>query len=670
MKTRANARCTLFLVVVSVCLCVLCADNTVLHAQNSEYDEIQRLQERAIYALDGYQIDLAIQYLSQLVSLDPHSFFAHAKLAQSYFVKRDIALAATYAARAAYLKQNDLDLQILTARIHIAQNNGVRATQILSQLERTHSQNIKILLVNAELAVAEYNYGEAIRRYQSVLARDRNNIIALLGLALLREDQGDFDSAESLIMRAREQAPQQLAAYFLSAQHYYLRGQYGRAQEYINIAMQIAVDDATTQILASEIARANGEYQRAQMHIQSLIDNDGQNPQYWYMHGVILIQQSQYSEAVRSFQEALFFQRDYELARFAVEETVRQQFVAEDDIRGALASYRIQRARAFRERNLLQEARIQVLRGLQVNPLSQSGRLLRAEIEHAHGFNATYARELKLVQSLGNNSQSIADTIETVDDAISTQPAAVWGIDQFTTIGKSVKVGVVINRMLSRVMVDATLGTVGNYLLDMLGFSERIDVSRELVITNVPTAFQINEDIRTYDYVLHCFLRESHNTVQLVVALINPLNRNTIAEYRAAFVGADRYHRAVHNVVRRIESDIPLRGQIIARQQDRVLVNIGGVQGITPAEELIVVQQGALATAESALAFQFPDTSEVGRIIVDKVDDLVAEGKIMRQGLFDNFTIGDDVFIPARALPQSVPINTPSPLYDHILQIR
>ena len=114
--------------------------------------------------------------------------------------------------------------------------------------------------------MSEYNYAEAVRIYQSVLTRDRNDIVALLGLALLREEEGDFTTAERLIARARDQAPQRLAAYVLSAQHYRQRAQYQRAQRYIGVARQIAPNDAATLVWPAKLPAPSA---RRPMHRQS-----------------------------------------------------------------------------------------------------------------------------------------------------------------------------------------------------------------------------------------------------------------------------------------------------------------------------------------------------------------------------------------------------------------
>ena len=335
----------------------------------------------------------------------------------------------------------------------------------------------------------------------------------------------------------------------------------------------------------------------------------------------------------------------------------------------------------MRDRSLLTQAAIQTRRGLQLQPFSTDGRLLLAEIERLNGFDAKYVRELELAQAAGGGdgngggdsgggSQFIADRIETVTDLISSRPASEWNVDQFTVNRDSVTVGVLINRTRSRVDIDSTLETIGGYLADVLRFSERIDAAEEATVIDAQTPFQITEDIRDYDYVLHCYLTEAQNSVQLVAELISPVSRTVIAAYNATFVGAERYARAVRNVADRVQSNLPLRGQVIGRRQNRVLLNVGRAHGIEPDQQLVTVQAGQLTASDSSLAFRYPDTSEVGRITITEVDDLVAEGTIARRGLFDNFTIGDEVFAPARALPQRTAINSPSPLYDRILQIR
>lgn len=649
---------------------LLCVIAFPSETQEPIYQQIKQLEARATLAVEQYETALAIQYFTQLISLDPSSFFAHAKLAENYFIIRAIDLARVHALRARHLNQSDVEIQILLARIHIAENDNPRAAQILTGLERADPRNTRLQLARAELAVSEYNYLEAVRIYQSVLSKDGNDIVALLGLALLREEQGDLDAAERLIARARDRAPQRLAAYFLSARHYQRRAQYDRAQRYVDVALRIAPGDEPTQVLASEIARARGALDEAQRAIEELISVDNRRAQYWYMHGSILTEQAQNEAAIESYQRALLLQRDHELSRFALEELMRQHLSDDDERRSPVAAYRFDRARALRDRNLLHEATDEVRRGLQMAPRAIEGRLLFAELERLNGLDAKYVRELELAQSFGDRSQSLSDRIETINDLISRRPAAEWGVDQFTVNRDGVRIGVLMNRAQSRVTVDSTLQTVGDYLVNVLRFSERVEAASQAVVTNGPTPFQINEDIRDYDYVLHCYLKEARNSVQLTAQLFSPLSRAVIVEYTATFVGAQRYARAVRHIVDRVEAGIPLRGQVLARQQNRVLINVGRAHGVDVNEEFVTVERGQLTVSDAALAFRYPDASEVGRVTITEADDLVAEATVMRSGLFDNFTVGDEVFAPSRALPQRTAVNTPSPLYDYILQIR
>lgn len=653
---------------ISVILLIL---PQLLAAQESNYQRIKRLEEQATRALEEYETELAIRYLNQLIALDQNSFFAHAKLAESYFVVRDIELARTHASRALYFNQHDTEIQILIARIYISEGDIARATQTLDRLIQTDPHSTRLQLAQAELSVAKYDYGEAVRLYQSVLSRDRNDIIALLGLALLREEQNDFIASEQLISRARDQAPQRLAAYYLSAQHYQRRGQYARAQRYIDVALQIAPSDEATQLLASEIARARGALGEAQTAIESLIDNDNRQAHYWYLYGVILSEQAQYQAAIESYQRALLLQQDHELSRFAIEDLARQQLPEDNPRRVALAEYRFDRARALQERNLLDEATLQVRRGLQTAPFSIDGRLLFADIELLNGFDAKYVRELELAQSFGDESRRVSDQIETVTDLINNRPAAEWEVDQFTMTRESIRIGVLMNRSISRVNTDATLKTVGAYLTNVLRFSERIEAAGEPLITNGPTLFQINENIRDYDYVIHCYLREARNSIQFIAEIFSPRSRTGIVTYRATFVGSRRYSRAIRSIANRIEDALPLLGQVIARQQDRVLVNVGRVQGVEAGDVFVIAEQGSLSAADSALAFRYPEESEIGTLTITVADDLVAEGQIMRSGLFDTVAIGNEVFTASRALPQRSAIPAvPSPLYDYLLQIR
>ena len=125
-----------------------------------------------------------------------------------------------------------------------------------------------------------------------------------------------------------------------------------------------------------------------------------------------------------------------------------------------------------------------------------------------------------------------------------------------------------------------------------------------------------------------------------------------------------------------IEDLIPLRGTIIQRNFDRVLLDIGSAENVEKGTVFYITKPQNRLTVDKNFNFRIEMENIIGEITVDNVDDLVSEGTVKKYDFFDLIAPGDFVFakITEKILQNEKNKiksmnNSPSKLYKTILTI-
>jgi hypothetical protein len=116
--------------------------------------------------------------------------------------------------------------------------------------------------------------------------------------------------------------------------------------------------------------------------------------------------------------------------------------------------------------------------------------------------------------------------------------------------------------------------------------------------------------------------------------------------------GNDRIAGATARILHDVTSLLPLRGSIVERKADRALVDIGKSVGVAIDDAFLVIRNGRISTKADAAGLNWAETDVVGRLVITRVDDEIAEGRLERVGFFD------------RVNPRDVIVREPSPAQE------
>ncbi len=626
--------------------------------------------QRGVASLADFNTERAIEYFQRALNINPNYFGALYQLAYSYWLLGEYEQSQQIARQARRYSYEDVELQTLLARIATALGNYQEAHRRYRELLANYPRDIMLQIGFAELLVAQGRFREATAAFENILRLDSDNQQAYLSLAALYERAGRISESEDAIERALEIAPLHFYTQHNAARHYLNRNLLGAAQHHATIAADIAPSNPTALVLLLEIALAQDNLSVANSLAERLVALEPQSIDYWYARGITQAEMQNYEEALFSFRRALLIRRDAELPRIASEQLFRRDGDIAPDQRNAFAQYRFARGRQFQERNLLVQALREYRRGLQIDSLSAEGREEFANIQLQLGYRASYLQELEVLVGLGGNDRGINDRIETFRSLLSNSVAIQWGVDQFTIPRELIVIEIIIDQQRSNSGYQESLRYIGEWLLDLFRAQENVAVNNQLSIVRSSSEAHTRARRGGSDYYLYLTVEDFAQSILLRAELKSSRTGSTIRNYRALYRGVDRIQRASYYLVSRVIGDLPIRAQLIDRRNNRALINIGSLHGAEEGATLVVASRGAISVGLEDPRLIFASDRIVGRSQIVRVDDLVSEVTLVRDTLFDNFSIGDEVIFPRHAETTARQEEFPNPIYERLRLIR
>ena len=620
----------------------------------------------------------AIEYYRSAVELNPAYFEPIIALAEIFWLLGEQGQSQQYIDQARRFGRNRVELKILEARLSTSQGNFEAAEGLYREITRREPFNSGALLGRAELAVVRGEYMAADELYRMVIRLEPSNRRALLSRVLLLDLLEGPDAADIVLDAALRHHAADSQTQLLAARRFLEQNRSADARRHAQTAFDLAAgsgendDDAEqAQLLLAEIALGQNDYVDALTILEGQLQTDPNNHIAWYLHATALSGTADYAGALSSFQRALQIRPFEEIIRIALEDLLRGRFAPEDPQRARFAQYHFERGDRYRERNLLRQAQMEYRRGLQIDPFARTGRIGFADLYLLQGFRSRYLQELEVLERIGFDDVFIQDRIETYRSLQAESVGIQWDVDQFTIARDRLALAIFVDGSASRLDYPLALDYAGRYLREVLQFDGRLDVDIPVeVVADRAAAFAAARRSEA-DYFLLLAFQQSDRNLQIEARIFSAVSGAEIDSYLVLHSGNDRFQNAAGSIAARISAGLPLRGHIIARRDDNALIGLGQVDGISVGDRLLVIQHDRLETARNMLGYLYNEDDIIGEIEIVRVDDLVAEGRLERRGLFDLFDVGDEIFFEqnATSLP-TLPAEALTPLYRRLLTIR
>lgn len=630
------------------------------------------LNRQAEQALSQGEPFRAVELYTAALEQNPSYAEALRGIAGAYYELDEYDQALGYAERYLQNASDAAAARNLLARVQIGLGNLDRAAELYDMVLAEEPNNLEATIGTAELAVARDNPEAALARFEDARRLAPTNRRVLLSLALVHRYEGRSDAAERYIRLALQYHPEHPLVHLLAAEYYLDAGRLDRAAREAELTLSLRPQNEDALMLRARVAFLRSRYEEAADGAAEVIGVNRGREAAWYLRAASLERLDRMEETVETLELARRAVPESEFMRLYAEQILREHRGPDDELRGDYADYHFERASRFVRENRLDRALVAYRRGLRLSPYHREGRIGFAEIFRTRGYPAKYLQELEVLASVGEDDQFLIDRIESYRSALTESPAREWGVDQFSIARRPMTVDLFLSPAQSDLRHPDGAVVYGRYLRDLMVSRERLSVPRPAALADGFAQAYGTARTSGSDYFLVAGVREDARSVRLEAELFLSRTGESVGSFRAYRTGNGRIERAAGAVVEGVAASVPLRGELLERVDDRVLLSLGALDGIEAEDELVIVREDGVMLSTEEPGYRFAESDAVGTVEVTRVDALVSEGVARRRGFFDLISEGDVVVREpgenAPALAQDTPVY-PS-LYRELRRIR
>ena len=514
----------------------------------------------------------AIESFLECLRLNQAHAEGTAALAECYYELAEFDEALGWVRKARTLARTNMSVANLEVFILIALGHLDDASTLVNEILAREPYNREALFAAGELDIARNRPSQALLRYREAVRRYPDDRRLLISLALVTLSLGDGDTALTYINNALLHHPGDYRVFYYASYIYSKNGRLQDAIRYAERALYYRPDHAPSQALMASLRYRNGEYEEASRLCDFAIGKNRNDMGAWYLKGLSFIRMARNQEAITVLTTAVSIDENDEFIRAILEETLISSTSLEDPRRARFAAWHFNKAKGFRQRNLIEQALFEYRRGLRLNPFAADRREY-AELLRLQGYPARYLEELRFLQDQGTADRTLNDAVEAYSALLSNALFRQWQVNPVDLAERHWKVA-----------VFSLTGQSSFYHAD--AGSVAAGVIRELLIhdRNIAT---MNLDLRqaTFsqgfrqaresgaDYFMLVSVTESERDISVKAELFTGRTGSPAGTFYSYRTGTDRLRDASRGIISQLSSVMPLRGRLLLRRQGQALIN-------------------------------------------------------------------------------------------------
>ena len=619
-----------------------------LEAQNAARAATLYHQARNFMAAEDWFS--AAEILQESLRVNPAHAESTFALAESYYELGEFDEALYWVRRARALARGNMAVANLEAVTLIALGRLDAAAGVISEVLAREPNNREALFAAGELDIARGRPTEALARYRQALGRFPDDRRLLISLALVSGSLGDTDAALSFINRALVRHPDDHRVFFYAAYIHAQAGILPRAITYSEMALRQRPGYAPARTLLGNLRYLGGQFEEAARLANEAIAANRDDMGAWYLRGLSYMRLGRSAQAITVLGNALAIDPGNEFIRFALDEALISSTPLEDPRRARWATLYFERARSFRARNLMGQALFEYQRGLRLNPFARD-RVEYAELLRLQGYPARFVDELRFMQHLGMDDRGVNDALEAYSMLLVGALSQRWQVNPIELDGRHWNVAVfTLGAQSTSRHVDA--GAIAAGLVREILVHDRaiVPMNLELRQNSFAQAFRTAREAGA-DYFMIVSAGENERDISVRADLFVARTGAAAGTFNAFRTGVDRLRNASRGVVDQLGASLPFRARLVQRRQSEGLIDRGRADGVRVGDVFSVVQRGRSQVANQGIGLFYAADYLVGTITIERVDEEIAAGRLVRNGFFDRIEAGDEViFQPAGGL--------------------
>lgn len=621
--------------IVSVFILILLSVYVI--AQTPSLIELQKEAETTFLENDIYQ---SIAIFIEIIKKNPSYFDARLGIAEAYLVLEEYEEALIHVSKAIFLKSDSIEAKILYGRVLTGQGDFLEARSIYIGILKEQPNNIDALIASAELEVAEGNILNALEFYKNALKKSPGNRKALISSIILFDSMKKITISETYIEQVLILYPENAYVNYIAAKHYYESDNIDTALAYATRSYDIDSVNTDLIFLLSLIYISLEKYDKAALLIEDSLNITRSNSEIWYLLGEVYLKLGDIDKSIYCYATAIRYDSQNELPRIALENTLIENKQIDDPIRKKYADYHFQQGLEFIDRNYAAQARNEFRRGLLIDPHSTEGKKLYAGLIKTAGYLNKYLSMLKNIASEIPDDMDLIDEVEIYQSIISDTVSERWGIDQFLIevpkynvelfLGKS---GILYNTYNEGIHL-------GSYLIHTLHGYENIEANFNAYPSDFITAYRTARN-KGSDYFLIFDFRDTKRSFSAEVKIYHSGTGSLLMKIPIFRTGNQKISFSLQLLSKTLSESLPKWSEIIERKFNRVLLNVGNIQGTNEGDIFLVIREDDFSLKKDSIGLDFNPDLLLGEVEITKTDDLVSEGILTKYHFFDLINPGD-----------------------------
>ncbi len=641
---------------------------------------VVKLFEKGLMSQSREEWFEASEQFQQVLQINPSYGDAWFHLAQVTYELNDFNLAITYLENAEKYAKDSTEIRNLRGNCYISLGELEKAKEVFDSVLKKYPNDINARFGLAELKLFTGNLDGAKLLYQDALKRQNTNRKALLSLALLSAETQNFDKAQDYVNKALKYHSNDANVHFFASYLAAKQNKITLAEKYVRSAVQIKGDYNQAYVLLGNLLFQQKRYSEVIDISDYLIAKDRNTASAWYLKGLSLRNNGQTEEAIETWTTALTINEQDEVMRSALELLVNKTLSVEDERRSIWADYHIKKAREYAKMYQGVEARYEYQRALRLDPSNVKTRSEFAETLAKLRLNELYLHQLKFIQNInkGQNPENftseelaanrkIDDTIEAYDALMKYTLNTKWDVNPFYLDKTRWNIGLYCKKSQVQ-LVHAEAEDITSQMAAEI-FSGVATTSVSIQNQNVSgygEAFKMARN-SNLDYFVVLEVFESEREISIEAVMYSGRTGTETSRISVFRTGNDRYASVLRSFRRAILENLSIRGKILKRSGNEVLLDLGKSEGVVEGTVLDLVKKGNIRTADKGPGVIFDSKYGLGQITVEKVGEEICSGRLEQNGFYDRVNIGDEViikFMPKKEGEESAAVTDTTPKAD------
>lgn len=599
----------------------------------------------------------AQELFNESLVLNPAYADAWFSLAEATYALNDFSLCLEYLENAQKFAKTNEEIINLRGMCLISLGRLNEAKEVFESILKTSPNSTQARFGLAEIELFNGSYNSSENYYLEALKCQNHDKKALLSLAILSEEKGDQDLAEKYITEAIRFHPEDAQVHFFASYIDAKNGKLKEAEKKARAAVQIDGNFTNAYIFLASILYYQNKFDDVLDICDFFITQNRNNVNFWYLKGATLNKKGDYLRSFDCFSTVLSIDPTDEIARSAIELLVLENFPVEDERRKNLADFHFNKGKSYSALFYGQAALFEYQRALRLDPNNIEGRLEYAELLNKTQLNEQYLSQLKFIsQNEKFNSINLSDsqkrlftkvndTIETYDSLLKSSLSNKWNVEPFYLDKTRWNIGLyTINPSIQLLHVDSEEIAL-KMISEIFSSLPTVNVSEASAqVKNFGECFSRSRKNKQ-DYFIILKFEETEREVILEGELYNGRTGIKIDEISLFRTGNDKFSSILYSFRQNILENFGIKGKIIDRSQNNILVDLGKTDGIENENKFFVIKKGNLKTKDNEKGFSFDEKAILGEIEITNVSEEISEGNLIQNHFYDRVNIGDEVVL-------------------------